>query len=474
MNNIINVENIMLNIKKDLNQRKEMIVIICSLAWPSVVEQALQTTVQYVSSAMVGRLGAKASAAVGLTTTVNWLINSPAFAMGIGVLSYISLCIGAKKVEKAKIAAIQSIIITIILGIIMGIATLSISPFLPKWLGAAPEIQRNASLYFGIICLPMLFRVATIIFGAVLRSTGDTKTPMKVNLIMNITNIILNFILIYGNQTIFLGKLKIPVYGAGLGVVGSAIAAAISYTISGILMFLALYKNKIVSPKGKKIKLNLPIMKRCVNVGFPVTIERVTTCLGQVVFSSLVTRLGTLAFAAHSIALTAEEAFYIPGYGMQAAASTLAGNALGEKNEKKLQQVSVTMIAIAVAVMTITGTILFLFPDFMMSIFIKDPVVIKSGSSVLRIVAISEPMFGALIILEGIFNGVGDTKTPVFVSILSMWGVRILSTFLCVYKFKLGLKAVWLCMIADNIFRFTLLFIRFLSGAWKRNKLLRK
>lgn len=458
----------MLNVLKNISQRKGMIIAICALAWPSIVEQALQTAVQYVSSAMVGRLGAEASAAVGLTTTVNWLINSPAFAMGIGVLSYISLCIGAKQFEKARIAAIQSIIITIILGIIMGIITISISPFLPKWLGAAPEIQKDASLYFGIICLPMMFRVSTIVFGAVLRSTGDMKTPMFVNLIMNITNILLSFLLIYPSQAISIYGFKLTTYGAGLGVIGSGIATAISFCISGLLMFFALYKNNIVSSKGKKIKLNPSIMKRCVAVGFPITIERVITCLGQVVFSSLVTSLGTIAFAAHSIAITAEEAFYIPGYGMQSSASTLVGNAIGEKDEKKLQHISVTIMLMAVALMTITGAILFTFSDAMMSIFINDPKVIKTGSSLLRIVAISEPIFGALIILEGIFNGAGDTKTPVFVSILSMWGVRILATFLCLSVFHLGLNAVWICMVADNVVRFTLLFIRFMSGAWKR------
>ncbi|MCR3757516.1 MATE family efflux transporter [Clostridium felsineum] len=458
----------MLNITKTINQRKEMIISIFALSWPAVLEQALETTVQYVSSAMVGRLGAEASAAVGLTTTVTWLINSPAFAMDIGILSYISFCIGAKKLKKAKIAAVQSIIITIVLGLVMGIITLSISPFLPKWLGASPEIQKNASLYFGIICIPMLFRVAIIIFGAVLRATGDMKTPMKVNLIMNIINILLNCILIYGNQTISVGGLKIHTHGAGLGIVGSAIAGAVAYTISGLLMLFALYRNRLVSPKGEKIKLNMEVMGRCIKVGFPVTIEHVGTCLGQVVFSSIVTRLGTLAFAAHSIALTAEEAFYIPGFGMQSSASTLAGNALGEKNQEKLHQMSVTIIAMATIIMTITGTILFLFPSFIMSIFINDPSVIKSGASILRLVAMSEPLFGALIMLEGIFNGMGDTKTPVFVSIISMWGVRILSATVCIYKFHLGLKAVWICMICDNVFRFSLLFMRFLSGAWKK------
>lgn len=457
----------MLNTKTNLKQRTEMIKLICALAWPSIVEQALQTAVIYVSSAMVGQLGANASASVGLTTTVNWLINSPSFAMGVGVLACISFFIGSKEINKAKAAASQSIIIATILGVVMGIITLAISPFLPKWLGADPEIQRDASVYFAIICLPMIFRTATIIFGAVLRATGDMKTPMVVNLVMNIVNIALNFFLIYGNQTINIGPLKITTHGAGLGVAGSAIAAAISYCVSGSLMFFALYKNKLVSPKGEKIRLNKPIMKRCIKVGFPITIERVVTCLGHVVFASLVTKLGTLAFAAHSIALTAEEAFYIPGYGIQTAASTLAGNALGEKDEKKLHDVSVTIMIIAVTIMTITGALLFMFPDTMMAIFINDPEVIRMGSTVLRIVAISEPMFGALIILEGIFNGIGDTRTPVILSIVSMWGVRILSTFICINVFHLGLNAVWACMVADNMFRFTVLFIRFVRGSWK-------
>lgn len=457
----------MLNIIKNLKQRKEMINIVWTLAWPSIIEQALQTAVIYVSSAMVGQLGANASASVGLTTTVNWLINSPPFAMGIGVLACISFFIGSKQIDKAKIAATQSIIIAAVLGVFMGIITLAISPFLPRWLGADPAIQRDASVYFAIVCLPMIFRTATIVFGAVLRATGDMKTPMIVNLIMNIVNIVLNFFLIYGSRTINIGPFKMNTFGLGLGVTGSAIAAAISYSISGTLMFFALYKNKIVSPKGTKIRINPPIMKRCIKVGFPITIERVVTCLGHVVFSSLVTRLGTIAFAAHSIALTAEEAFYIPGYGIQTAASTLAGNALGEKDEKKLHDISVTIMGIAVAIMTVTGALLFTFPSVMMSIFINDPEVIKAGSSVLRIVAVSEPMFGALIILEGIFNGIGDTKTPVILSIVSMWGVRIFSTVLCIYVFDLGLNAIWLCMVADNTFRFIVLFTRFIKGSWK-------
>lgn len=454
--------------RERIRENKKMTFAIFALAWPSIVEQALQTIVQYADSAMVGRIGPQASAAVGLTTTVTWLINSPLSAMGIGALAYISASIGAKKYDRAKIAAIQSIIITIILGVVIGIITLSVSPFLPKWLGASKDIQKNASIYFGIICAPMIFRASSVIFGAVLRATGDMKTPMVVNLFMNLINIFLNFFLIYPTRTVYMGNHSLKIFGAGLGITGSGIATASAYTVSGILMFIALYRNKIVSPKGEKIKLNKPVMYKCIKVGFPVSLERITTSLGQVFFTSLVTSLGTIAFAAHSIALTAEQAFYIPGYGMQAAAATLAGNAVGERNTGKLHKTAVTIIIMAVAVMTITGGILFLFPKVMMSIFTQNQAVINYGASALKIVAISEPMFGALIILEGIFNGIGDTKTPFFFSLFSMWGIRITSTFICVKVFALGLNAVWLCMVADNVSRFVLLLTRFYFGRWKK------
>ena len=136
--------------------------------------------------------------------------------------------------------------------------------------------------------------------------------------------------------------------------------------------------------------------------------------------------------------ITAEQACYIPGYGMQAAASTLAGNSLGENNADKFRQVTKLITAIAVVLMTITGLCLFLFPGFMMSIFTSDAEVINGGIRVLRIVAVSEPVFAALIILEGIFNGIGDTKAPFFFSILSMWGVRIAGTCLCLFLLDTG------------------------------------
>lgn len=442
---------------------------IVALSWPTVVEQALQTVVQFADSAMVGRIGAQASASVGMTTSVTWLVNAPLFAMGVGVLATIARASGAGDTDTAKRAASQSILLALILGIAVGVLTVGISPFLPGWLGADHALHADGSAYFAIICAPMLFRASIVIFGSVLRAVGDMKTPMAVNLAVNAINVVLNYFLIYETHTAHLGPLSLLMPGAGWGVRGAAAATAVSYVAGGVAMFLAMMHNRKVSPRGIPLRLDKRIMGDCVRIGAPVALSRVGACLGQVVFSSQVTRLGTTALAAHSLALTAEQAFYIPGYGMQAAAATLCGNALGAGDGKRLASVARTSICMAAGVMAATGALLFLFPGFMMSIFTPDEEVIALGQNVLRIVAVSEPVFGASIILEGVFDGIGDTRTPLVISIATMWGVRILATYVCVNWLHLGLTAVWCCMVADNVARGALLFARYVRGRWKHS-----
>ena len=443
-----------------------MFLAIVTLAWPTLLEQMLQTLVQYIDAAMVGRIGADATATVGMSTSVTWLVNGPLFAMGIGFMAFISRCMGAKSYKDVKRASVQSVLVTMVAGVVVGVLTLLISPVLPVWMGVEEKIRHDASLYFAIICLPMLFRSAIIIFGAVLRAVGDTKTPMLVNVCMNIVNIILNYIFIYDTRMIQIAGKNVKMFGFGYGAVGAGIGTAVSFVVGGILMTIALYKNFYVSPKGCKIRPERTILAPCIRVGLPVAMERMATCLGHVVFASLVTGLGTVAFAAHSIALTVEQAFYIPGYGMQTASATLAGNAIGANAQKRLQALTRMLITMILVVMTASGALLFLFAPQLLSIFTKEHEVIALGTVVLRMVAVSEPMFGVLVILEGIFNGVGDTVKPFYYALFSMWGVRVFLTFLCVHVFHLGLYAVWGCMIANNVCLGSLFIIRYFRGEW--------
>ena len=153
---------------------------------------------------------------------------------------------------------------------------------------------------------------------------------------------------------------------------------------------------------------------------------------------------------------------------MQAAAATLAGYSVGAKDEEKLGQYSGAIMAIAVFLMGSMSVFLFLFPGTFMGLFTPDQEVIALGADVLRIVSVSEPFFAMLIILEGVFNGAGDTRAPFLISLATMWGVRIVCTLLCVGVFHLGLTAVWWCMVADNMSCFLAMLIRYRGRSWKR------
>ncbi|MBR5537692.1 MAG: MATE family efflux transporter [Clostridia bacterium] len=438
------------------------------LAWPTMLEEALQCIVTYADTAQVGVMGANASAAIGLTTTVTWMTFYPLYAAGMSVTSAISIALGAKDTQRAKKAASQAVLLVLILGLTLMVLTLAVSSALPRWLGGAQEIRRDATVYFAIICTPMLFRAASIIMGSALRATGNTKTPMLISTLMNVINIILNFLFISPTRPLTVLGHTLTVWGAGWGVAGAGIASAISLVIGGTLMTVAAWRSPVLGLCVKTVRYDRDVMGQCVRVGVPIAGERVLFSFGQVVFTAITARLGTVAMAAHSIALAAEQAFYIPGYGMQTAAATLAGYSAGEKSEKRLMQYSSTIMFIATVLMAVLSAALFLFAEPIMSIFTPDQQVVELGGLALRIVAVSEPFFAVLVILEGIFSGLGDTKAPFVFSLISMWGVRITTTWLCVTVFHFGLGAVWACMAIDNMTRFTMMMVRFLRGKWKR------
>ena len=446
--------------------RRGALKTIVLLAWPTMLEQILQTAVSYVDSAMVGRIGAHATAAVGATTTVNWLVNSSISALSIGFLAYISRELGAKKPEHARKAVAQATLVTIIVGLLCTIVSLSLSHAIPSWMQAGTDILEDASRYFFILYAPMLFRAAIIIFGTCLRATGDTRTPLYVNTVVNLVNIVLNYLLIYPARQVRLLGFEFAMPGAGMGVTGAALASAIAFVVGGVGMTAMVLRHPLISPRGLPLRPDGEILRPCLKVALPCALQRFGTSFGYVSFASMINGLGTTAIAAHSIANTAESAFYIPGYGMQTAAATLAGNCYGARDKQRMRQISRMMILLEVALMTLSGATLFLSARALMQVFTRDAAVIALGARVLRMVALSEPIYGVAVILEGVFQGVGDTKSTFVFNIIGMWGVRILGTFIMLHFFGGGLTAAWGCMIAHNILLGTMLLTRYLRGKW--------
>ncbi len=443
-----------------------MLFTILALAWPTMLEQLMQTAVQYIDTAMVGALGTQATAAVGSTGTVNWLIGSTISAVGVGFLSYIAKADGAGDRTAAKRASAQAVLITGILGVFFTALTVSLSGMIPVWMQVDSAIQEMASAYFLILYLPMLPRTASIIFGTVLRSAGDTKSPMKIGLFVNLINVVLNFLLIYPTRQVFLFSVPFTVWGAGLGVIGAAIASAAAFTAGGICITCVLWRHRTISPRGQRFSPDMQILQPCMKVAFPNMLQRFGTSLGYVAFAAMINSLGEVSTAAHTIANTVESAFYIPGYGMQTAAATLAGNAYGARDGKRMKQLASIFIPLEMVLMTISGACLFWAAPFLMRLFSVQTAVISLGTTVLRMVAVSEPFYGFSIIVEGFMMGIGKTKAPFVYNMIGMWLVRILGTFICTQFLGLGLVWAWACMIAHNLLLFVLFLICYVRGVW--------
>jgi len=443
-----------------------MVVTILTLAWPTMLEQLMQTAVQYIDTAMVGSLGTQATAAVGATSTVNWLIGSSISALGVGFLSFIAQAYGANDKKAASKAVAQAVLVTVFAGSLFTVLTLGLSGVIPVWMQVDPAIQALASRYFFILYLPMLPRTASIIFGTVLRAAGDTKTPMKIGVVVNVVNVVLNFLLIYPTRQLTLLGITFTMPGAGLGVVGAAAASALAFTVGGLMITRVLWKHPMVSPKGERFWPDVTILKPCLKTALPNFLQRFGTSLGYVAFASMINSLGEVATAAHTIANTVESAFYIPGYGMQTAAATLAGNAYGARDKERMNSLARMFIPIEIVLMIFSGAMLFVFAPMLVGIFSKSPEVIGLGTTVLRMVAVSEPFYGFSIIIEGMMFGVGNTKEPFVYNILGMWGIRIVGTFICTQMLGFGLVSAWACMIAHNLLLFVLFMICYVRGKW--------
>lgn len=445
---------------------KQMIATIFTLAWPTIIEQVMQTAVQYIDTAMVGSLGTQATAAVGATTTVNWLIAITVSAVAVGFLSQIAQACGAGEAKTAKAVSAQAVWVTLVLGCISTVLILSVSGYVPVWMQVDLQIQDLAAKYFFILYIPMLPRTASIILGTVLRAAGDTKTPMKVGLTVNIVNVVLNFLLIYPTRQVTLFGWMFMIPGAGLGVVGAAAASALAFALGGIWITVALWKHPAISPKHLPIRPDGKILRPCMKIALPNMLQRFGTALGYVAFAAMINSLGDVSTAAHTIANTVESAFYIPGYGMQTAASTLAGNAYGAKDRERLDELVKMFLPVEMLLMVFTGSALFFLAPPLVRIFSKETAVITLGVTVLRMVAVSEPFYGFSIIMEGVLLGLGNTKQPFVYNVVGMWIVRIVGTFICTQLLSYGLISAWLCMILHNMLLFALFLICYLRKRW--------
>ena len=432
----------------------EKLNLIIQLSIPSILAQITSVVMFFIDQAMVGHLGAKASAACGLVETSTWLLGSLTGAASMGFSVQVAHFIGANDFEKARQVFRHAIIVTSLLSVVIMAVAVSIAHPLPFWLGGGADIAHDASLYFLIFSLAGPFFQLYSLSSAMLKCSGDMRMPSLLSIIMCVLDVVFNYILIYQ---------------AHLGVMGAAIGTALSIVICGsVLAYIAIFRNKMLSLKrvGERFFWVADYLKNALKIGLPMAAQSVLMSGAQIVGTMIVAPLGNIAIAANTLGITAESLCYMPGYGIGDAATTLVGQSIGAGRSDLCRSFARMTLFLGMTVMAVMGLVMFIFAPEMMGLMTPVDEIIDLGAYCLRIEAFAEPMFAASIIAVCVCVGAGDTLKPAIISLCSMWLVRLtLAYFLSIHY---GLVGVWIAMAIELSFRGILLMTRLFRVKWMR------
>ena len=437
---------------------KKRIATIMALALPAMIENILQVLIGTVDTYFIGKIGTEAIAGVGITNLIMNIYIAFFLALGVGATTIVSRNIGSNNIENANNAVKQSIIMALGIGVVFGIINLIFSKNILLFLGAEEKVLQYALPYFISVAVPSVFLCLMMILSSSLRGAGDTKTPMKIAIVSNIINIVLDYILIFG---IFNFN--------GLGILGAGIATTISRIVGVILLLIKINSNetKIHIDVFGKWSIDKDILKSITKIGLPAGVEKLIMRFGQLVYGGLIIKLGTKAYAAHNIAGTIESFSYLPGMGFGVAAATLVGQSLGAKKADEAQKYGLMSYFLSTGFMVIVGAAFYIFAPFLAGLFSEDLEVIALVVKVLRIIALFQPFLCITLVITSALQGAGDTKFPMYSTFIGIWGVRVLGTYILGIKLNLGLVGVWLSYALDVTVRGIILMIRFMKGKWK-------
>lgn len=436
---------------RELTMREKLNLIV-GLSIPSILAQITSVMMFFIDASMVGHLGAEASASIGLVESSTWLFGSLTNAVSLGFSVQVAHFIGANDFRRAREVFRHGLVCTTLLSVLIGLFGISISWRLPFWLGGGADIAHDATMYFMIFMFVMPFFQLSNLSGAMLKSSGDMRTPSIMSVMMCLLDVVFNYVFIYM---------------AGLGVVGAAIGTAIAVICCALgQAYFAIFRNKILSLRQdvERFRWVWGYVRNALKLAAPMALQSVLMSGAQIISTIIVAPLGNVAIASNTFAITAESLCYMPGYGIGDAATTLVGQSMGAQRRGLCRNFAYLTVFLAMGVMTFMGFVMYVFAPEMMSLLSPVEAIKNLGTSVLRIEAFAEPFFAASIVTYSVCVGAGDTLRPVIINLFSMWAVRL--TLAALLAKDYGLKGVWTAMAIELTFRGTLFLTRLSRGKW--------
>ena len=438
------------------------------LTIPVFFELLISSLFGMVDMMMVGNSGpthiaTPSIAAVGITNQVMFIGIAIAQAISAGGTAMISRYCGANEEEKVP-NVVKHLIVLIIFLLIIPFVTINqlIPRNIMRFIGAEQDTINIGINYFRIVILGFIFQSFNLSIFASIRGAGDTRTPMLINICVNLLNVIGNYILIFG-------KFGLP----ALGVTGAGISTSLSHVIASIILFIILLNKShtVRLDLAKGFKFDKPILDNLVKIGGPAAIEQVGFRVGVVLFIKIVSGLGTVVYATHQIASNILSLSFAPGQSFGIAASTLVGRSLGQKRIDRAERYIKEINRLALTSSVFFGLLFYFFGPTITSLYTDDPLIIAESINVMKIIAIIQPFQASTFAISGGIRGAGDTVSTLIVTIIGIIFVRISIAYILIDIVGIGIIGAWLAMLFDQLTRWVGMVLRYRTGKWKDIKL---
>jgi putative MATE family efflux protein len=447
--------------KKQVKKIKDDVL---KIALPVLVELFLGTLFGMIDMMMLGRIknpqiAAASIAAVGITNQPLFIGLSLVQALNVGGTAMVARYVGSKKYDRIETVIRHVVLLNLVLLVIpLFILGMLFTENIMGFLGAEQDAIQVGHNYFKVIMIGFIFQAFNLSISAVLRGIGDTKTPMKINLKANMVNVIGNALLIYG----LLGFPK-------LGVTGAGISTCLSQIIASIFLGRYILKTDSVVKVNLKnpFKYDKNIIYNLIKIGVPASLEQIAFRVGVLLFVKMVASLGTVAFATHQICLNILGLSFTPGQAFGIAASSLVGKSLGANELYEAENYIKQSRKIGSIISTTMAVLFFFFGAQIVSLYTQDPEIIKSASTILKVIAFVQPFQSSQLIIAGGLRGAGDTVWTLVATFIGVLVLRVLFAYLFVNVLEMGLIGAWIAMFVDQFARWVVIYIRFRTGKWK-------
>jgi len=431
-------------------------------SWPAMMEMIMYMVIGLVDIAVVGRLGAVPLAAVGLGAEVFFAVILFLEALAVGSSILVAQAKGAGKSDVVSQVAGHTFLLSIVLGVAVALLGVIYSPALLKLFSVETAVYNQALGYLLITFSISPLALGLYMSNSVFRGLGRTDIPMIIALVVNVINVVGDFVLVYG------------LWGfPRMEVAGAAAATSAAHGVGFILAIIFLFRGNsdLHVNLDSILKINLSTYRKIFNLGIPSLTENFFFTAANLLSMFLIVHVGTLAFASHELAIVVESVSYMPGFGIAIAATALVGQAVGAQNRIALQKAARGSIEFSMFFMSIFTLVFALFPYQIAGLFTNDRHVIAISAILIRIAAMEQVGIALCSVIGGILKGAGDTRTPMIISTAFTWLYRLPLMYLFIRVWEFPISYVWLLFVSDWTWRALTFIIIYRRKKWLRKAL---